>query len=151
MMTTARAPSPLALVLPSFIQFFIVPPCLTILALHYAHPSHSYLSSFSTPLIILLALASIPGHLYVTLAYQELRDTAARRKLGVAKVPVVRGYLPGNIDVLLNLWGGGDGRPTFLGTRDTNLSREYGTTYNLYILWKDFYFTTDPVCLRVSF
>ena len=135
---------PLLFILPSLAQYFLLPPVALALGLHYFHPSHSYLTSISTFQFLLASLASILVHLYANLAYQELVDSRERVRLNAAKVPVVRGWLPGNLDLALGLFKGSPG-PTYLGTRDTNLSKKYGTTYNLYILWKDFYFTTDPV------
>jgi len=133
--------------LPSFLRYFLLPPILLLLSLHYFHPTKSYLAYFSIFQLFLGSIASIWLNLYANLAYQELIDSKERKRLNAAKVPVVRGWLPGNLDLALGLFKGTKG-PTYLGTRDTNLSRQYGTTYNLYILWKDFYFTTDPVSFR---
>ena len=135
---------PLLYVLPSLVRYFVLPPVLLAVGLHNFHPSRSYYTSLSTVQFLLLSFLSVIVHLYANLAYQELVDSGERRRLNAAKVPVVRGYLPGNLDLALGLFKGTKG-PTYLGTRDTNLSLKYGTTYNLYILWKDFYFTTDPV------
>jgi hypothetical protein len=135
---------PLLFVLPSLAQYFLLPPVLLALTLHNFHPSRSYLTTVSPLYYLPLSILSIIVHLYANLAYQELVDGRERRRLNAAKVPVVRGWLPGNLDLALGLFKGTKG-PTYLGTRDINLSRQYGTTYNLYILWKDFYFTTDPV------
>lgn len=135
---------PVFVILPAFTRYWILPPTVLLLSLRYAHPSHSYLSSVSFPSLILLCFLSVVAHLQLNLALKEYIDARERKRLGVAKVPEVKGWLPGNIDVMLNLFGK-KGPPTFLGTRDTNLSREHGSTYNLKFLWKDVYFTTDPV------
>lgn len=135
---------PLMYFLPSFLRFFLLPPVVLLLSLHYFHPTKSYLLAFNPFQLLLCCIASFWVHLYGNLAYQELVDSKERARLNAAKVPVVRGWLPGNLDLALGLFKGTKG-PTYLGTRDTNLSKQYGTTYNLYILWKDFYFTTDPV------
>lgn len=138
---------PLLFFLPSFLLYFLLPPSVLLLSLHYFHPSKSYLLFFSYPQLFALCIASIWVNLYGNLAYQELVDGKERKRLNAAKVPVVRGWLPGNLDLALGLFKGVKG-PTYLGTRDTNLSEKYGSTYNLYILWKDFYFTTDPVSFQ---
>lgn len=67
--------------------------------------------------------------------YHNLAQWRERRALGAEPIPVVKGKWPGNLDVLLEM----------MRDQDTNYaqqlfedwSHEYGTLYNIRVLWDD--------------
>ena len=102
-----------------------------------AHGSSHYLPSFtqSTGGTVLLSVASSILYISAKIWWHSLSTAAEARRLGATVVPKVKGKLPGNIDVLWDMaryWA-----DDYVGQGATELSKQYGNTFNLYILWED--------------
>lgn len=122
----------------------MLPTFLLAVLLRFLHPSKSYrLSGHCVSMLVLLDLAWI---LFVALGRSSLvkiRNWRQRRSLGVDAIPVVRGWLPWNLDVFYSLVFPKE--DYFVGKRDEAIRTEVkSTTYNLRLLGRDIIFTTDP-------
>ena len=130
---------PLSYLLKRVLPKFLGPPALILAIRHglIAHGSSQYLPSIAkcTGGIALLSLASSVLFIAGRVWWHQLRTNVEARRLGATIVPKVKGKLPGNIDILWAMatcWA-----DDYVGQPATELSKKYGTTFNLYILWED--------------
>ncbi|KAF7982659.1 hypothetical protein HWV62_27113 [Athelia sp. TMB] len=84
----------------------------------------------------------VPVLLALKLAHEELYQRRRAYALGARLVPRVRGWLPGNLDLLLHLLNNlkngypSDGQVEWID--------KYGNTLNLRVFYEDLIFTTEP-------
>ncbi|KAJ1300310.1 hypothetical protein OPQ81_005132 [Rhizoctonia solani] len=122
----------------SFARFIGYPAFILTAALRLFHPDRVPTSKILLgPLYIL----SIP--IFWSLR-NVIRDTLREReakRLGARVVPKVKGKWPGNVDVMLRLVRSIHGG--YVAEVWDELSKEYGNTFNMRILWDDLIITID--------
>ncbi|KDQ19556.1 hypothetical protein BOTBODRAFT_636486 [Botryobasidium botryosum FD-172 SS1] len=116
-----------------------VPPLVVHVVLASILPS----SPSSIAFRVLLYCSSVP---FCGIAYHKWRsicDALEARRLGIVQVPVVRGKLPGNFDVVTRLEK--EEKDGYCGTGAERFIREHGKTVALEVLWSTTkVLTTEP-------
>ncbi|KDQ49955.1 hypothetical protein JAAARDRAFT_142639 [Jaapia argillacea MUCL 33604] len=99
----------------------------------------------STP----LCLASAPLSFILRRLWKKCMDTRAAAKLGARLAPVIKGKLPGNLDIMIEFVARSrDGYP---GEAQMQWTEELGSnTINAWVLWEDCIFTTEPEHIKAS-
>ncbi|CEL62808.1 Cytochrome P450 52A1 OS=Candida tropicalis GN=CYP52A1 PE=1 SV=3 [Rhizoctonia solani AG-1 IB] len=124
--------------LTSLARFIGYPAFALTAALRLAHPARLPDSKFLLGALYVFAVPAFWGVRNVV--RDALREREAKR-LGARVIPRVKGKWPGNIDIMIKLVASVHG--SYVASVWDELSKEYGNTFNMRLLWDDMIVTID--------